>query len=168
MNVCALMPLEYGRAPMRQQKNTSDLPAVSQWLFNARMRTGKSQGQIAQAADIDPTYVGKIELGQKQPSRKVIYRLAAALVLDKSDSRAAKHLLNEGLKAGGFAPEEEPDPSIETPLSVLVQQIIAKQGGSLPDIELTPEQTDKLISDIEQYAEFQFSRIVREIDDKKQ
>lgn len=106
MQTCALMPLEYREAYMAKRNNLEEMPAISQWLFIARRRAGKSQDQVAEAADIDTTYVSKIELGHKTPSKKVIMKLSEALTESGGDERTARALLNAGLRAAGFASDD--------------------------------------------------------------
>jgi len=44
-----------------------------------RQRRGWSQEELAEAADLDRTHVGKIERGQRDPGLVVVVRLADAL-----------------------------------------------------------------------------------------
>jgi transcriptional regulator with XRE-family HTH domain len=48
-------------------------------LRTVRREVGLTQEQLALAADIDRTFVSLIERGERQPTVRVIFKLAAAL-----------------------------------------------------------------------------------------
>lgn len=106
---------------MAASENRTDTPtAIGEWLYAARSQRGLTQEEVAGAADVDTTYVSKIELGKKKPSRKVITKLANALLPKGADEQTVRSLLNAGLAAAGFMPadttapvEYEPDPDLQ-------------------------------------------------------
>ena len=54
-------------------------------LREARKARGFSQEGFAHAVDLDRTYIGGIERGERNPGLKVIVRIADALDLDVSE-----------------------------------------------------------------------------------
>jgi transcriptional regulator with XRE-family HTH domain len=59
-------------------------------IFGARVREirtskGLSQEQLARLADIDRTYIGGIERGERNAGIKNIHRIAAALAVSPSE-----------------------------------------------------------------------------------
>ncbi|WP_265182882.1 helix-turn-helix domain-containing protein [Pseudomonas putida] len=50
-----------------------------------RMSAGLSQEQLANLCDLDRTYIGGIERGERNPALKNIYRLAKALDVSLSN-----------------------------------------------------------------------------------
>lgn len=48
-------------------------------LREVRKRSGLTQEQLALAADIDRTFVSLIERGERQPTIRVLFRLAVAM-----------------------------------------------------------------------------------------
>ena len=70
----------------------------------ARRARGLTQDALADAADLDPTYIRKIEMGKKTPSRKALTRLAAALAPENADVETVRAILHAGLCAAGLAP----------------------------------------------------------------
>ena len=66
----------------------------------ARQARSLTQDALADAADLDPTYIRKIEMGKKTPSRKALTRLAAALAPENADAETVRAILNAGLRVG--------------------------------------------------------------------
>lgn len=48
-------------------------------LRRVRKEVGLTQEQLAHAAEVDRTFVGMIERGERQPTVRVLFRLAEAL-----------------------------------------------------------------------------------------
>jgi transcriptional regulator with XRE-family HTH domain len=55
------------------------LRAIGTRIRQMRKRSGMSIEKLATAADLHPTYISAIELGKRNPSVGVIYRVALAL-----------------------------------------------------------------------------------------
>ena len=53
--------------------------AFGRVLRSVRREVGLTQEQLALAADIDRTFVSLIERGERQPTVRVLFKLAAAL-----------------------------------------------------------------------------------------
>ena len=53
--------------------------AFGKVLRTVRREAGLTQEQLALAADIDRTFVSLIERGERQPTVRVLFKLAAAL-----------------------------------------------------------------------------------------
>ncbi len=53
--------------------------AFGKVLREYRERAALSQEDLADAADLDRTFVGMLERGQRQPSLESLFRIAAAL-----------------------------------------------------------------------------------------
>ncbi len=66
----------------------------------ARRARRLTQDALADAADLDPTYIRKIEMGKKTPSWKALTRLAAALAPENADAETVRAILNAGLCVG--------------------------------------------------------------------
>ncbi len=66
---------------MRQKFTVGDF---GRNLREARKARGFSQEGFAHAVDLDRTYIGGIERGERNPGLKVIVRIADALDLDVS------------------------------------------------------------------------------------
>jgi transcriptional regulator with XRE-family HTH domain len=54
-------------------------------LQDLRRQRGLSQEELAHSADVSPTYVGGVERGVRNPSVKILARLARALEADIED-----------------------------------------------------------------------------------
>ena len=73
----------------RPHKNLSGLQMLVQ-AFGAKLRqlrqaSGLSQEELAARCELDRTYIGGIERGERNPSLKNIYLIAAALDVAVSD-----------------------------------------------------------------------------------
>lgn len=84
-------------------------PAFAAALYVARTSAGLSQPKLAKLADIDTSYVSRMEQGVRMPSRAAANRLADALGLDGPHR-------DRFLAAAGFMPgdvasliEDEPE-----------------------------------------------------------
>jgi len=55
-------------------------------LARARMTVGMSQHRLAHEAGYTPSYVCRLESGQREPSRETVAALCAVLVLDEYDT----------------------------------------------------------------------------------
>lgn len=53
--------------------------AFGKVLRDCRERAGLSQENLADAAELDRTYIGMLERGQRQPTLETLFRIAAAL-----------------------------------------------------------------------------------------
>jgi transcriptional regulator with XRE-family HTH domain len=53
--------------------------AFAKVLREVRKRSGLTQEQLALGADIDRTFVSLIERGERQPTIRVLFKLAAAM-----------------------------------------------------------------------------------------
>lgn len=53
--------------------------AFGKVLRQVRKQSGLTQEQLALAADIDRTFVSLIERGERQPTIRVLFKLAAAM-----------------------------------------------------------------------------------------
>jgi len=60
---------------------TEILRSLGKRVRHLRVRRGWSQEILAEKADLDPTYVGDIERGQRNPSYLILAKLAKALNL---------------------------------------------------------------------------------------
>ena len=60
-------------------------------LRAARKQRGYSQESFAHAVDLDRTYIGGIERGERNPGLKTIVRIADALEVDVSELFMREH-----------------------------------------------------------------------------
>jgi transcriptional regulator with XRE-family HTH domain len=59
--------------------------ALGELLGSFRTARGWSQGRLAQQAQLDPSFVSRLEAGTRAPERETVNRLADALVLPIAD-----------------------------------------------------------------------------------
>jgi len=73
--------------------------AFGKILREHRERCALSQEDLADAADLDRTFVGMLERGQRQPSLESLFRIANALNIAPSTlvARTAAELGNSGI-----------------------------------------------------------------------
>ena len=67
---------------MKKPPNESLLKALAAEIKSLRTGLGVSQEEIAHRAGLNRTFVGKLEVGQTQPSITVLFQLADALEVD--------------------------------------------------------------------------------------
>jgi XRE family transcriptional regulator, regulator of sulfur utilization len=63
-------------------RNPSLAKAFGDTVRALRESQGIAQEALALAADMDRSYLGRLERGEKQPSLDVVFRVAAALQID--------------------------------------------------------------------------------------
>jgi len=66
---------------MRQSRNQTLIEALSVELKARRLELGWSQEDLAGASELDRPYISVMEVGKKQPTLSVLFRLAEALGL---------------------------------------------------------------------------------------
>jgi len=66
---------------MRQSRNQTLIEALAVELKTRRLELGWSQEDLAGASDLDRPYISVMEVGKKQPTLSVLFRLAEALGL---------------------------------------------------------------------------------------
>ena len=86
----------------------SDMKRFAQWLQHARKSRGFTQDALAECSGVDQGLISKYERAVLPCPKITVYALAEALLPEKADERTARALVNAGLKAAGFATEEEP------------------------------------------------------------
>ena len=59
--------------------------AFGETVRSVRESAGVAQEALALIAEMDRSYLGRLELGEKQPSLDVVFRLAAALGVTPGD-----------------------------------------------------------------------------------
>lgn len=64
---------------------TKENIAFGQRVAELRKKAGYSQEQFAYKCDVDRTYIGIIERGEKSPTLNTISKIAAALAISKSE-----------------------------------------------------------------------------------
>lgn len=82
-----------------------------------------------------------------------MHRIVQGVLPDDAPSGVAAQVLHDGLLAAGFAATPLP------PAAALIREALA---GREEEINLTLEQFDALIDDIEEYANMRLSRTVRQ------
>ena len=70
---------------MRSDLDFALLRSFAAELKSRRTELGISQEQLALRAEVNRTFVGKIETGKNQPTLAVIYRLSEGLECELSD-----------------------------------------------------------------------------------
>lgn len=90
-------------------------------LAELRLAMGYSQNRVARAAGCDHSHISRLETGQRQPSRAVVLRLAAALGLS-ADGR------DRLLLAAGLLPDDVLH-AAECACAGLRQDVVAGPGA---------------------------------------
>ena len=106
-------------------------------LQRLRLKTGLSQNALAKKARVDPSYVNRIERGERQPpSLSVIHDIARALELDEFGT-------NQLLLSAGYAPitATNPQPATHPGLQLL--------SDFLSDEGILPEDRDLIERDLD-------------------
>jgi len=85
-------------SPISEEKSLDPGLAFGKVLREVRKEVGLTQEQLAHAADIDRTFVSLIERGERQPTVRVLFRLAAALRVPASQ---LIQLTEHRVEAGG-------------------------------------------------------------------
>lgn len=70
---------------MRKARDMHLLLAMAAEIKKRRGALEISQEELAHRADLNRSFIGKIELGQTQPSLAVVFHLADALEVDVAD-----------------------------------------------------------------------------------
>ena len=70
---------------MRKPRDEAILSALASEIKSRRNRLGISQDELAFRADLSRTFVGKMELGQSQPSLNAVFHLATAMETEPAD-----------------------------------------------------------------------------------
>jgi transcriptional regulator with XRE-family HTH domain len=84
------------------EPRSAEHAAYGQALRAFRMEVGLSQGQLAQEAGLDRSYVSGIERGERNPSLANILKLTDVLGIKLSDlARAAEELLADEITPQG-------------------------------------------------------------------
>ncbi len=82
-----------------------------QWLRGIREERGFVMEELAARADISQATISNLERGRRNPTRKMVTRLARELGPEHASQATTNRILNAGLLAAGFAPTapEGPD-----------------------------------------------------------
>jgi transcriptional regulator with XRE-family HTH domain len=85
--------------------------AFGQWLRGIREERGFVMEELAARAEISQATISNLERGRRNPTRKMVTRLARELAPDSAGDPSKNRILNQGLLAAGFAPTapEGPD-----------------------------------------------------------
>ena len=97
-------------------------------LRTLRERAGLSQSALARRAGLDPSFVNRLESGQRTAERSVVEKFIAALELDQTDA----DLL---MAAGGLLPTLFERVGLQDPTLQLVVQILSDERLSPEDRE---------------------------------
>jgi transcriptional regulator with XRE-family HTH domain len=97
-------------------------------LRTLRERAGLSQSALARRAGLDPSFVNRLESGQRTAERSVVEKFIAALELDQTDA----DLL---MAAGGLLPTLFDRVGLQDPTLQLVVQILSDERLSPEDRE---------------------------------
>lgn len=124
------------------------------WL-DIQMRQGNfQQKQVASRSGLGQSTIAGYLTGARKPnSADTVHRIVQGILPDNTADDAAAQVLRGGLLAAGFAADPLP------PAAALIREVLAGREG---DVDLTPEQFDTLIDDIEAYANMRLSRTVRQ------
>lgn len=79
------MSLRQDSHGMRKPRDEELLRALAAEIRARRNFAGLSQEELAFRADLNRTFIGKIELGSTQPSMTVLFHLAGALDVNVAD-----------------------------------------------------------------------------------
>lgn len=80
-----------------------------QWLRAIREERGFVMEELAARAEISQATISNLERGRRNPTRKMVTRLARELIPSSANPATANRVLNQGLLAAGFAPTASED-----------------------------------------------------------
>jgi transcriptional regulator with XRE-family HTH domain len=99
------------------------------WLKDARKRRGLTLLALAEKGDTTHVSISRLESGERNPSRKMIEKIATALAPDGSSEEEIERIVADGLLAAGFLPSPGGLPEIERiPDEAILAQIEAYEG----------------------------------------
>lgn len=92
--------------PQKQSPQKGTTPFGS-WLREARAQRGLTAEALAEKAEVTQPMISNLERGMRNPSRDMVARLARGLVPEDADEHVAVALLNAGLRAAAFLPNDQ-------------------------------------------------------------
>ncbi len=117
------------------------------------MRSGLGQSTIA----------GYLSGRRAPESAAIVHRLVQGVLPDDANDALAEKMLNDGLRAAGFPAKPLP------PAAALIREKLAEYGDrDHVTIDLTAEEMDALIDDVEDYAAHQLTRTLRQFQSQSQ
>lgn len=93
-------------------------------LLQLRQKKGLSKEVLSQGAGVSTTYISLLENGERQPSREMVQKLAAAF-FPEGNSLAQDELL----LLAGFSPLHTPSPRLQQDLTEIYAQAVAEDGS---------------------------------------
>lgn len=113
------------------------MDGFAELLQKLRLRAGLSQNALAKKAEVDPSYINRIERGERQPpSLSVIHDIARALELDEFST-------SQLLLSAGYAPATTANPHL------VAHPRLQLLGDFLSDGSISPEDRDLIERDLD-------------------
>jgi transcriptional regulator with XRE-family HTH domain len=91
----------------------SKVNAFGVWLKQARVERGKSLRVIAADIGISAPTIFRLESGKYSPTCDMVESIVNALVSEDYNTANTIRLLNAGLRAAGFATEDDNDDNLD-------------------------------------------------------
>ncbi len=124
-------------------------------LKSARLERGLTQKQLAEMVGVDGSYIARLEMDERRPSRKVVLKLARALQLSPEESdrllASAQHL-----------PEGDLERLLSNSGVPLTHPVIQVVANALQDKELSPRGRELLEEEITAYVSFRAQQLKQE------
>ena len=155
---------ERGYSPLDNRIMMSETrgTAFAIWLKENRKQRKLTQDELAESSNVDQGLISKYERGILMPAKKsIVLDMAQGLFGSNfATDRFKRGIVNQGLKAAGFAPIEtnEPDPR---PMMMFLEQSI-RFGSDKEAYSLTPAQADQLVSELEEMAGLRIAQVQRQ------
>lgn len=111
--------------------------SFAELLQRLRLKAGLSQNALAKKAGVDPSYINRIEKGERQPpSLSVVHDIARALDLEEFST-------NQLLLSAGYAPATTANPQL------VAHPRLQFLGDFLSDDSIPPEDRDLIERDLD-------------------
>ena len=104
-----------------------------QWLRGIREERGYVMEELASRADISQATISNLERGRRNPTRKMVTRLARELAPDHTTDMFRNRILNQGLLAAGFAATAPEGPDEIERITEPERHFVARYRRLAPD-----------------------------------
>ena len=129
-------------------------------LKQARLERGLTQKQLADSVDVDGSYIARLEMDERRPSRKVVLQLGRALGLTPEEGdrllASAQHL-----------PEGDLERLLNSSGVSMTHPVIQVVANALQDKDLSPRGRELLEEEITAYVAFRTQQLKQEERDRK-
>ena len=129
-------------------------------LKSARLERGLTQKQLADSVNVDGSYIARLEMDERRPSRKVVLQLSKALQLTPEEG---DHLL----ASAQHLPEGDLERLLNSSGVSMTHPVIQVVANALHDKELSPRGRELLEEEIKSYVAFRTQQLKQEERDRR-